>query len=104
MEDREIFFTDSVEETEQYGAALAKELLADASLPRFIALCGDLGVGKTAFVRGFVSVFSPASTVLRRRFRRKTAADRSRLRKKPLFLYGTDLKNGDCDGNLMHSH
>ena len=63
MEDREIFFTDSVEETEQYGAALAKELLADASLPRFIALCGDLGVGKTAFVRGFVSVFSPASTV-----------------------------------------
>lgn len=63
MEDRQIFFTASVEETECVGAEFAKELLADTSLPRFVALRGDLGVGKTAFVRGFVSVFSPASTV-----------------------------------------
>ena len=63
MEDRQVVFTTSVEETERFGADFAKRLLADEKSPRFVALRGDLGVGKTAFVRGFVSVFSPASTV-----------------------------------------
>ena len=63
MEDKTILFTSSVEETEAVGASLAKEIQSDPALPSFVALRGDLGVGKTAFVRGFVSVFSPASTV-----------------------------------------
>ena len=50
------------EQTEGVGAELAKEVLSGA-LPCFIALEGDLGVGKTAFTRGFVSVVSPASAV-----------------------------------------
>ena len=50
-------------ETAECGAALAKMLLGDESLPRFIALDGDLGVGKTEFVRGFTGVISPASVV-----------------------------------------
>ena len=50
-------------ETETLGAALASLLESDASLPRFVALYGDLGVGKTAFVRGFASVLSPESLV-----------------------------------------
>ena len=52
----EILYTRSVEETEAYGVKLALRIAEDSSYPRFIALYGDLGVGKTAFVRGFTSV------------------------------------------------
>ncbi len=53
----------SPEETESIGRTLARDLLSDTSLPPFIALFGDLGVGKTAFTRGLASVISPASRV-----------------------------------------
>ena len=56
--------TDSCEETEAFGAALAHIYLQEpTALPPYIALRGDLGVGKTAFVRGFASVTSPRSAV-----------------------------------------
>lgn len=48
-------YTNSTEETEAFGASLAELIASDPSLPKFIALYGDLGVGKTAFVRGFTS-------------------------------------------------
>ena len=56
-------YTSSPEETERVGAELAGAILADTSLPKFIALYGDLGVGKTAFVRGFTSLVSPEARV-----------------------------------------
>jgi tRNA threonylcarbamoyladenosine biosynthesis protein TsaE len=53
----------SAEETENCGAELAKLMEEDRTLPAFIALYGDLGVGKTAFVRGFTSVFAQSARV-----------------------------------------
>ena len=51
-----------VEETERIGADLARSV-SESIKPCFIALNGDLGAGKTAFVRGFASVLSPGSRV-----------------------------------------
>ena len=51
------------DETEQAGALLARELLKNNALPHYIALYGDLGVGKTAFVRGVASVLAPGAAV-----------------------------------------
>ena len=53
----------SPEETEAVGAALAGLLEGDRVCPTFIAMYGDLGVGKTAFVRGMASVMAPGRGV-----------------------------------------
>ena len=55
--------TSSAAETEALGSELAKMIKEDATLPRFIAMYGDLGVGKTAFVRGFASILAEGSAV-----------------------------------------
>ena len=61
------FISDSVEETERLGAELAAQLPAGA----IIAFTGDLGAGKTAFVRGMAQglgiaerVTSPTFTIV----------------------------------------
>ena len=51
------------EDTERVGKELAELILEDAQMPRFIALEGDLGVGKTVFTRGFVSLLVPGAAV-----------------------------------------
>lgn len=62
--------TRSPEETEAVGAALARRL-EEAKITRaFIAMRGEMGVGKTAFTRGFASHFgisgvkSPTYTIV----------------------------------------
>ena len=55
--------TVSTEETEAVGTALGQLLTSDESLPSFIAMYGDLGVGKTAFVRGLAAVLAPGRGV-----------------------------------------
>ena len=58
-----ILTSGSTEETEAIGAALADRMLSDSSLGRFVALYGDLGVGKTALIRGFTSRIAPNARV-----------------------------------------
>ncbi len=55
--------TGSPEETEEVGELLALALKSSPSRPRFVAMFGDLGVGKTAFVRGFTRVYAPEAAV-----------------------------------------
>ena len=79
-------FTASPEETEAFGASVAEALTADSTLPRFIAMYGDLGVGKTAFVRGLASVIAPGVAV-----RSPTFALVNEYRAKPLSVFHFDM-------------
>lgn len=61
------FYCKNVSDTHR----IAKELAKCIQAPLFISLVGDLGAGKTEFVRGFVSAFdisevlSPTYTIVR---------------------------------------
>jgi len=55
--------SDSAEATEKVGAYLAELISSDTENPRFVALCGGLGAGKTAFTRGFCSSLCPNAAV-----------------------------------------
>ena len=79
-------YTHSTEETELFGAKIAELITSDASLPRFIALFGDLGVGKTAFVRGFASKITPESRV-----KSPTFALVNEYRGNPLSVFHFDM-------------
>ena len=84
------------DETEQLGAALARQMCEDPSLPPFVALYGDLGVGKTAFVRGFTSVISPTSAV-----RSPTFALVNEYRAKPRAVFHFDMYRIDSEDDLI---
>ena len=58
---KKIYKTNSPEETEKIAHDFAKGL--DSNTPQFIAMYGDLGVGKTAFVRGLASALAPEARV-----------------------------------------
>ena len=53
--------TASVNETERLGTELGAHLLEKGE--GFVAMYGDLGAGKTAFVRGLASVIAPSAHV-----------------------------------------
>lgn len=65
-----VFITNSTDETKKVGYELAKKLEEEKYPSRYIALRGEMGVGKTAFTAGFASYFdiktvkSPTYTVM----------------------------------------
>ena len=65
-----VFITNNTEETEKLGRILAEKIDKANLTKAYIALRGEMGVGKTAFVRGFASQFeisnvkSPTYTVV----------------------------------------
>ena len=87
--------TSSAEETEELGKALASRMTQEKDLPPFIALYGDLGVGKTAFVRGFASVIAPESIV-----RSPTFALVNEYRARPLSLFHFDMYRIESEDDL----
>ena len=95
MKPNETFFTSDATETEAVGAELARLMCADTSLPPFVALYGDLGVGKTAFVRGFASVIAPGVAV-----RSPTFALVNEYRAKPRSLFHFDMYRIDSEDDL----
>ena len=87
--------TSETAQTEAEGADLARLMLTDTTLQRFVALYGDLGVGKTAFVRGFASVITPDSLV-----RSPTFALVNEYRGKPLSLFHFDMYRIEDEDDL----
>jgi tRNA threonylcarbamoyladenosine biosynthesis protein TsaE len=90
-----VFYTKSPDETELVGKRLAKALEERKISRAVIALRGELGVGKTAFTRGFASelgisgVKSPTYTVV------------NEYRKGPVPLFHFDLyRLEDSDDGL----
>ena len=55
--------TENTTMTEQIGRELASLIVNGTDFPRFVAMYGDLGVGKTSFVRGFCSELCSGTTV-----------------------------------------
>ena len=83
------------EETEAIGRELADKILSSSESPRFIALEGDIGVGKTVFVRGFVSVLVPGAAV-----RSPTFALVNEYRAKPRSLFHFDMYRIEDEDDL----
>ena len=96
MQETTIVYTKSPEETEACGKQLAQEILSDKSLPRFVSLYGDLGVGKTAFVRGFTSFVAPSALV-----RSPTCAIVNEYRASPLSVFHFDMYRIESEDDLF---
>lgn len=77
------YVTHSPEETEHLGASLAGKLGEGRGFA-FVALYGEMGAGKTAFVRGMASVLSPGSRVKSPTY---TIVNEYRRGKAPLFHF-----------------
>lgn len=75
--------THSTADTEALGVRVAK-IIESREEPAFVAMYGDLGAGKTVFVRGLASVLSPGSRVKSPTY---TIVNEYRKGNRPLFHF-----------------
>ena len=87
------FISNSPEETENIGRELARAIEKE-NKKFFIAMYGDLGAGKTVFVRGLSSVLSPTSRVKSPTF---TIVNEYRRGKTPLFHFDLYRITDECE-------
>ena len=85
------FQTYSPEETENIAYEFA--LTIDNGKSEFIAMYGDLGVGKTAFVRGIARALAPNARVKSPTF---TIVNEYKGGKAPLYHFDVYVQNGIC--------
>ena len=83
LEYRNTVASSSEAETEKLGAKIGS-IIMQYGRPCYIALDGDMGAGKTAFVRGMASVLSPGSRVKSPTY---TIVNEYRKGKLPLFHF-----------------
>lgn len=91
--DKRILLSASAEETENIGREFASTLLSEGRASAFVALYGDLGVGKTAFTRGFTSAVCDA----RVKSPTYTVVNEYRGGKVPVFHFDMYRIDGDDD-------
>ena len=89
--------TASATETELCGKQLAQTMCQNTALPPFVALYGDLGVGKTAFTRGFASILAPESLVRSPTF---TLVNEYRNKATKTSLFHFDMYRIDSEDDL----
>ena len=91
--EKRILLSASAEQTENIGREFANELLSEGRESVFVALYGDLGVGKTAFTRGFTSAICDA----RVKSPTYTVVNEYRGGKVPVFHFDMYRIDGDDD-------
>lgn len=89
------YFCDSPEKTESLGKTLAEWLISQKIERSFIALYGEMGVGKTAFTRGFASAFG-CNTVKSPTY---TVVNEYRMGRYPIFHF--DMYRIESEDDLM---
>lgn len=90
----QVFQSRTTDETEALGAMLGS-IIAETNSIAFVALFGDLGAGKTAFVRGLATIISPESVV-----RSPTYSIVNEYRRGKLPLYHFDLYRIESEDDL----
>lgn len=89
-------FSSRPEDTEAIGKAIAQMFCAASIKRAFLSLYGEMGVGKTAFVRGFASAFDISGV----RSPTYTMVNEYKSLKNNVYIFHFDLYRIACEDDL----